>query len=380
MTRIANVADVHLGNHRQHGGATRGSINDRCREGLDVLHRALMLAVERRCDWFVVHGDLFDTDRPPPALIAEVQQMFSGVAAYHCGVVLVLGNHDMTSSVANDSAMAPLAPVAHVVVRASALQLGGARLVALPHEVGFSQHTTETLGAALDGALHALGRGTNEDPTGPVVVGMHLGISDDSTPPWLRGAADSVPIDVLMPALVKRGIRWAVAGNWHDRRAWFDSGTTVLQLGALVPTGWDNPGLDGYGTVAIVDTDRPAAGFEIEEVPGPRFVVADSLDDARRVSVAASARPLYVRLRLPPEQVADGRALLAELGLPGDVAVDAGLTTAAARTAATLARGASTLDEAVAAFVAEMPLDAGVDRARVLAHVQRFVDAGRKGA
>jgi len=31
-----------------------------------------------------------------------------------------------------------------------------------------------------------------------------------------------------------------------------------MQLGALCPTGWDNPGLDGYGTVAFLDGEGDA--------------------------------------------------------------------------------------------------------------------------
>jgi len=48
----------------------------------------------------------------------------------------------------------------------------------------------------------------------------------------------------------------------------------------------------------------------------------------------------------------------------------------AARTAATAARGASTLEEAVHRFVADMPLADGVLRADVLTKVRTYLGVG----
>ena len=60
----------------------------------------------------------------------------------------------------------------------------------------------------------------------------------------------------------------------------------ILQGGALNPTGFDNPGLHGYGTAALWDGER----LSWQELPGPRFCVV--LSDAEEKSVVDEARRL----------------------------------------------------------------------------------------
>lgn len=63
-------------------------------------------------------------------------------------------------------------------------------------------------------------------------------------------------------------------------------GLIVMQGGALNCTGWDNPGLHGYGTAALWDGER----LSWRELPGPRFCVTRS--DAEEKSVVDEARRL----------------------------------------------------------------------------------------
>lgn len=62
----------------------------------------------------------------------------------------------------------------------------------------------------------------------------------------------------------------------------------IMQGGALCATGWDNPGLHGYGTVALWDTDEHRLSWQ--ELPGPRFCVARS--DEEEASIVAEAQRL----------------------------------------------------------------------------------------
>lgn len=59
----------------------------------------------------------------------------------------------------------------------------------------------------------------------------------------------------------------------------------IMQIGALIATGWDNPGLYGYGTVAFWNGER----LSWEELPGPRFCTVRS-DEEEKAVVAEAAK------------------------------------------------------------------------------------------
>lgn len=64
-----------------------------------------------------------------------------------------------------------------------------------------------------------------------------------------------------------------------------ESPLVVMQIGALCPSGFDNPGLHGYGTVAFWDGER----LSWEELPGPRFCTVRS-DEEEKAVVAEAAK------------------------------------------------------------------------------------------
>ena len=64
--------------------------------------------------------------------------------------------------------------------------------------------------------------------------------------------------------------------------------------------------------------------------------------------------------------------------LDGFVELDRENEQAAARTAATAARSAETLEEALAQFVAGMPLPEGVSRERVVERARKYLAKGGK--
>jgi hypothetical protein len=209
---------------------------------------------------------------------------------------------------------------------------------------------------------------------------VHLGVADDETPDWLRTAPDSIHVERLQELADAHGIDGVFAGNWHEHLVWEgDDVATVVQCGALVPTGWDNPGFDAYGRVVVADLADAALHYIA--VPGPRFATVTGLDglEATVAKHAKSKCQLYVRVRAMPEDVARIKAFADEhcgddkVLRACEVVVDSGEAQAAARTAAQSARSADTLGEALGKFVAAMPLKEGVDRGAVLTRAQKYL-------
>lgn len=373
--KIAFVADVHLGNHKTHGGPVVASLNQRCIRAVEVFGKAVDRAAALGCAGLYVLGDLFDYQRPEAQLIYAVQRILAraGEANMHMKMCLLIGNHDMTSTTPGDHALGPLSPYASVISKPAVIH------VTPDIEVGLVPFMPgkglDVVTAALDVLWPSpiLPKGKTR------LLGIHLGVSDDRTPPWLQESPDSITVGDLVTEAGAKGVSAVFAGNWHDRRFW--KGTTVggfttpsvFQLGALVPTGWDNPGLNGYGTLGIWED----GDVSYEELAGPRFI-ASTLDKvAVDVDVAQKLTPhVFVRVTTPPDLLAEGRAALEALGVAGDVRADATEATVAARMAATVARSADTLEEALAGFVGSMTVPEGVDRKEVALLAQEYLRGG----
>jgi hypothetical protein len=385
VTRIAFLADVHLGNHQRHGGPVRAGLNRRCREALDAFRCAVNLVDTLGCNVGVVLGDLLDYQRPEAQLLAEVQTVLR-----ESSVVwnVTLGNHEMVSTADGDHALGPLGVVANVHDRPE--------LAVVRHDVELAVFPFRPGAPAaewLPGALAETWPAGRPHQAEHAVLGVHLGVSDASTAPWLRGAHDSVDVDLLARLAAAYRVSHVFAGNWHDRRTWTVGvndppplrsrrAVCVTQLGALVPTGWDNPGVEGYGTVAVWD----GGAVELHEVPGPRFLKLRGFTPSQVRAAAEAARARghvpYVDATVGPGQAEDARAVLRALGVRGDVSHDAEEASAEARTAATVARSADTLDSALAGFVRAAPLpelavelgeDPDAFRAEVLSESRRYL-------
>jgi DNA repair exonuclease SbcCD nuclease subunit len=378
--KIAFVADCHLGNHKRFGGDVVSSLNERCRLTLGVFERAVRIAKEEGCGTFVVAGDLFDYARPEAPLIAVVQSILSN--AQH--PVLLVGNHDKISTGEDDHALAPLRPTgARIVETPTRLVLGKQRLefLAVPFQSG---HAREWLAGAVRGIVASSEPGAPPHPPeggGARLLALHLGIKDAKTAPWLAGAADSIDVDVLDAICAEHHIAYVFAGNWHDRREWRlkKSGAYVLQLGALCPTGWDNPGIDGYGTVAIFDPSSDEV-VKVIEVPGPRFVKVTGKREAQVEMVSARKRghQLFVSFDANPDDMAELTTLVEAAKErkdihAGEVIPNKEEASIQAKSAAFAAKSAKTLHEALEGFVRRMPLPDNVNRGSVLERARGYL-------
>lgn len=359
MTRIAVVADVHVGNPLRLGGPTTAGVNRRGRHVLQALEWAARKTLELGCSALVVAGDLFDTDRPSPQLVRAVQRILEAVPA-----VLLLGNHDQTSTEKGDNALGPLSPVATIVEDPTILRVEDAELWLVP----FRPLPAKTW---LEGAVEVLAEKleTSSGPAPGSLLVFHAGISTSQTPDFLAGAKDQIALEDLYGLLERSEIGAAVAGNWHEHRVWED-GPQVAQVGALAPTGWDNPGLLDYGWMVVYDTATRA--FESLRVPGPRFLDVTSQPELDRlvhllssaedeVPAADGAAHAYVRWVAGGADLAAAEAsvrALVEAGVfvDGVAEPDGKERRREAAAAAEAARSTDGVREALSRYVAEMPV------------------------
>jgi DNA repair exonuclease SbcCD nuclease subunit len=365
---FAFIADVHVGNHKRHGGPVIAGINTRCRNVLSALRKAVQVAEEQEAGNFIVAGDLIDVTQPEAQILAAIQQAVSaGTFVTH----FLRGNHDMVSTADGDNALAPLAPVGTVVEVPTIVKRGGGVEVFLVPFVPGS--ATEEIVRAVE-ALEA----KTEGARGPRALVFHAGVRDAETPPWLREASDAIDVDRVMRLAHEHCFELVVAGNWHDGKVWSEKGVTVMQVGALAPTGWDNPGLDGYGGVVLWE---PGKSLDRIEVPGPRFVKAAGVAEAARLMEIARRKghQLYVEVSAEPEAVlathAELDAAAQKTGATAvfDVVPDRSLAKVEARRAADAARSATTLEEALAGFVGRMSLPEGVAEQVVLERAKEYL-------
>ncbi len=371
MTRVAFVADCHLGNHKRFGGPVESSLNRRAREGLDVLRRAVVTARHKGCSTFTVAGDLFDYDRPEPQLIAATQRVFEQRGGEdHLGIWALVGNHEQVSNAEGDHAMGPLEPVVNVVEQPTWVNIppshGGRPIVMglIPFRRG---KASDWLPEAVRQLFADVPRAHTR------ILALHLGISDSKTAPWLLSAPDAIDVCTLRDIVRESNVRAVFAGNWHDRQIWRFDDLTVLQIGALVPTGFDNPGMHGFGTLAIFD-DRASDPVSFHEISGPRYIKVTKASEIPQ----SDQNKIYASVTAPRTEFgavsADfGRAVESGRLVAAEVLPDTSENAAAARSAADAAKAAGTLDEALSKFVGEMHVAEGVKRDDVLTRSRKYL-------
>lgn len=362
--RVLFVADIHAGSHRGFAVPTqRPGVNSRLAMALEVLTNAG--AQTKPDDTIVILGDLFDTDKPSPQVITSVLQVLNGFP----GTSLCLrGNHDSSTPREGDNALGPLSEAGHLVVEVPrVLVYGDTLLVLLPFNPAPPIEWVPATLAALrpeierhSGAHH-------------LIVGSHFGISDAETPDFLSHGA--LPIDTAFALCSEyTAVAW-LSGDWHTRKVWERGGVTVAQVGALVPTGFDNPGLTGYGSLWTFDGTR----LYYEEMAGPRFVKYKSAAVAvadHRETCAPTQRFAQVTVSAGEVEAATAAltAAVSEGRLGGFVVVENRNEAVenAGETAAYVAT-ATSFDAALERSVERLTLGEGVSRGEVLRRARERV-------
>lgn len=365
VARIAFIADVHVGNPKTHPlGESRPGITGRGELVLNTLRYAAKVAKD--CDALVCLGDLFDGTHPNPQTVAAVHDIVDGVPFF----LALLGNHEMSSNRPGDHSLGPLLPLAEVYERPCVEQIDlGAKLVMVPFRPGEAD-------SWLPGAMDEASSNHGFSVVGSTLC-LHLGLADEATKHFLQGAHDCVAVEWLRGEMAKRGISRAVAGNWHEHKAWSDD---IVQVGCLCPTGWNNPGLDDYGWMTVWDDRRAEHGFESFQVPGPRFVKAKTEDELRELVDACPGNcDLFVEWEVDAAQLEQANLKL--LGMAEENSIrfgkavprGAGDAEQIARAAAEAVTNAENMEASLRAYVAQLELPSGVDRAEVLEKAQEYL-------
>lgn len=379
MTRVACVADCHIGPHQVFGGPSRLGLNARCWESVEVLKRAVAVANAERAETLLVVGDLFDSDRPSPQLIHAVRL---ALAKFRGGVILVRGNHDARSDDPRDNALHAACPQdGWVIDRVE---------TAFPHDHGQVLAAYPSTAAPMREAVPAWLRTLT---TGLAV--FHAGLETKGTPHFLKGGSHAVPLDAVADAVRSTlGLDVVLCGDWHEhqihhvtrlrpddgygpRRAPTEEQVPIIQIGSLCPTGFD----DLSPVHGVVMVDLPGAPIParvtVHPIPGPRFIKAVEpsralWDRIACLGVAGEATGIYLSLHpTTPEGVREARAACERYSmmLAGwRVVPDVKATVAKARAQARSVAAAPTLEAALAHYVGAVQAQpAGVAPAEVLA-------------
>lgn len=290
MSTLAVIFDPHFWPHKRHGGPLVKGINRRAELCLDVGQRAVGVANAHQAP-LIVAGDLIDSAGPVAPQFAFALR--ETLAECNGLVMLMLGNHDMTAD--GDHSLG----------------------IYTQCDDWTDVRVCEDIYAGLHARLVPFHRDIRDERVRDVpLVIAHFGVYDDSFPAWCKKAKGAWHVDALFAFMQERNIKAICLGDWHSRQVWeTDSGFdmqikhtpqstpqanskgsfVVMQGGALCPTGWDNPGLHGYGTVALWDTDEHRLSWQ--ELPGPRFCVARSEEEERGIITEAQrlGHNLYLR-------------------------------------------------------------------------------------
>lgn len=357
--KYAILADVHLASHAVFGGASEAGVNTRARLIAQALDTAVQLVPGCHV---VVAGDLFDTVRPSPQLVRLAQASLSRASR----ATVLVGNHDQVSTAPGDHALGPLAPVASVVDT----PVVQGPLVLVPfHRPTPDRPTVAHIPDVLDQLAQVYG-----PHTGRLLV-LHTGLSGPDTPAFLASSLGAVPVDELARVCARHGIQSVVSGDWHRQARYRVHGVQLVQVGALAPAGFDDPGPVGYG--GLVTWDPDTQDLETYQLPGPRFLTVTSVAEAVRV-IQRHPDPGYtwaVQVTVPPGQVASVQAELAEVpGLLGRRVVADRVQVAAATQAATEAVRVSAPGDRVAAWVFAHGVPGGLDPDRVVQLACEYLD------
>lgn len=371
---IAFIADVHVGNHKFLGGDVSSRMNNRFRETNNILKYACQLAKSDGCDAMVVCGDLFDTDHPEPPQVAAVQEALTeGPDTY-----IILGNHEMCSMSPRDHALASMdgytnpktGSTIRVIDKTELVHIGGYEKDQSILMVPFRPGDAKTWFEAEVMSVKNIPENS--------LVAFHLGVSDNTTAanePWMMGSHDQIHVKTLGNVMDRFGLSAAFAGNWHQHMFWeLDRDKVVYQIGALVPTGWNNPGGDEhYGSLVYYDSSDGSILRNV--VKGPRYHKFSSF---QKWLPHSSDEMMRARIEVSAAELEEVRAQV-EAEMPMgyvEVVVGAKHTKQAAKAAAAKVKNAAYSQGDLRQYIHDQNL--GVDFGQVEEEVRMYLQEAKK--
>lgn len=255
------VADPHLGSRKYPG------VDPKVLETVisSSFYKAMAIASQRDdISRVVVAGDLFHGSVVPPGPVSDCSE---AMALLDCGVDVLAGNHD-TPNTDEDSSL-------HYI---TGLFGSGKRTRKLfsPGEI-----TAEGFGSYLAipfdrkySARQAFDNAASMITTDCRVAIAHYGLTSSQ---WGDGSVLSKSPDFMdaSDAIMfcrDHGIKTLICGHRHDFQVMKKGGVTVMCLGALSPTSFNQCGPD-YGNFIVVDSDGDyELNVGVKGIPGLRYI------------------------------------------------------------------------------------------------------------
>lgn len=367
--KIAVIADVQPENRSLFAGKLEGGLNERFLEAVDVLEQACSMASEREADRLVVCGDLFDRPDPEPWMVERVEHALLAFTSGH--IYIILGNHDRASTNRDHHACASIDQgdgFISIIEETTHSLVGNEWLGFVPWEPRSPSEVLDEIRTTCSEAPEGSGAASRS-------LYLHQGIADADTPDYMRG--DAVDVDDLASICREFGIEAVFAGDWHVH-AVVNANPLVVRVGALVPRGFQDAGLEGYGSLLFYDTNDGT--MERVEVPGPRFInlTEDVLRGSHDLGTPEKAAPLRARLKVPGSRLEEAKRWADEQSFEVDVVPDKDSARNQARSGAALARASETVEEGIHDYVGEIEVPDEVDREEVARRAMEYLS--RTGA
>jgi calcineurin-like phosphoesterase family protein len=315
------ISDVHLGNHKQNGGAIIGGVNARFEQTLQTLKDTLD---KNPHEPVVIAGDLFDKSTPTMAQVGKVAAILRHrlMPTY-----LMMGNHDHNSSGEYDYSFSPLCSslLVELITKPQYVNVENLRVFLCP----YPHHLLDQEVNHADAAI------------------AHAGIADGATPSFL--ISDKVlEVGKLVKWQEKYSVPYVFSGDWHARSCWLDgkavsdttiltskaAGTRQIQIGALAPTGFDNQGF-AYGSAWVLKKDSQGPKVALQHALGPRFLRSDDREAVRSfverckllncepyVRFDGTMEPICENFSQPKARKADSKVSEAAVQLRSDQLID----------------------------------------------------------
>lgn len=268
--KLAVTADLHIASHNAHGGQSKDGLNERGRICVEAFRASLRMAREAGAYYFAA-GDIFNSWRPEPALVAAVQRAIQEEFPDRSRIVLVAGNHDMqdSSPSALSTSLEPLQHYATLVRGPKWFHYDDTSVlcVSFSAETTMAEHLEEVLSRDLPVGAEQRHR----------ILITHVGVTDAMSPSWLKGKKDAMDSGHLLALLCNAGFDGAFVGNYHTHQKWEagpDNTPWIVQCGTLIPWNHSDEGLfPKVGGMALYTSDHMPT---MVEVPGPRFLTLKS--------------------------------------------------------------------------------------------------------
>lgn len=283
MQRTLIAGDIHL--HNWPAFADPGhlpGLNTRAEQIVRCVGAVLRQAEKHACQRVVFLGDIFETHKPSIALQHALAEQLVSTSA---STILMVGNHDRISMSPDDHALAMFKHLpATKVIQASSITDD---LVMIPWS---TNNVTDEIHARLS---HA-----NADF--PKVLCLHAGLYDKSEAPRAeqgnRDAHDAIEVNSLVKICRRYNIRRVFSGHWHAHREYTHGPElTITQLGALVPSGFNNAEhTSRYGQCVVVDEHLNVTPVQIS---GPRFLRATTLKGVQELVTMHEGYKPYISVK-----------------------------------------------------------------------------------